>query len=177
VAHLTLAELAKKKKKSKERSINQSPDPLEEDMPSVAPALVKMLPLEINSKPVLTGTDISLTIRAPETSFAYCFYQESPDRWMRIFPNRYASDPLLMKGKPLSLPGEQKIQIKAGPKETKEMLACFNTSADIGMALSPEVRGGDFEPNPNLTLTRLRQEFATVTSNTYAEALHEIRKR
>lgn len=180
VAHLTLAQMAEKQAaqaKRKKRSINQHPDFTDDVPPSVAPSLVKAKPVEIISKPTSVGADIKMSIRAPESSFAYCFYQDTPDSWMRIFPNRFTSDPLLMKGKAVDLLGKQKIQIKAGPKEQKEMLACFNTSADIGLALSPEVRGGDFESNPGLTLTRLRKEFSTVTAGTYSESLHEIRKR
>ena len=176
VAHLTLAQLDNKKtKKRKTRSLNESPESLVE-----APYLQnleKPRPVEISSTPVAVGGNINLAIRAPETSYAYCYYQYASNRWMRVYPNRYAPDPLLIKGKTLDLPGEQKIQLKAGPKAQKQTLACFNTSVDVSMTMSPEVRGGDFETNSNLTLARLRKEFSSVTSNTYAEALHEIHKR
>lgn len=177
VAHLSPAQL-NKKKTGKKRSISETSSSIPDSPPESTSAVEyeKPMPVQIAAKPVAVGADINLTIYSPFNSFAYCYYQDAPDRWMRIFPNRYATDPLLMKGKQMNLPGDQKMQIKAGPKEQKEVLACFNTSADISTVLSPEVRGGDFEPNPNLTLERLRKEFATVTSNTYGEAKYEIRK-
>jgi hypothetical protein len=175
VAHLTIAQLNTKSiKKNKKRSFNSSTEDAYEN-PSVS-KLIKPRPIQIAMKPVPVGADIGLTVHASETSYAYCYYQETSNQWMRVFPNRYATDPLLIKGKPVNLLSEQKIQIKAGPKDQKEMLACFNTSSDISMELPPEVRSGDFEPNPELTLPRLRQAFSTATSNTFGEAVHEIKK-
>lgn len=182
VAHLTLAQLAAKKK-GKKRSMNPNPSGASaspSEFPSDAPyleELQKVRPLEIKGQSVQVGTVVNISLRSPDTSYAYCYYQEAPDQWMRIFPNRFASDPLLMRGKSVSVPGTDKVQIKAGPKEQKEVLACFNTSADVSAHLSPDVRGGDFEPSPGLDLNRLRQEFSSVTGNTYAEVLHEVRKR
>lgn len=181
VAHLSLAQLSKKK--SKKRSL--SPTATGASVPPgdfVSDAaylddLEKVRPLQVTGKAVKAGEIVNVAVLAKDSSFAYCFYQEAPDQWMRIFPNRFMSDPLIPRGKKIDLPGNDKVQIKAGAKDQKESLACFSTSADISMHLSPEVRGGDFEPNPGLTLRRLRQEFATVSGDTYAEVIHEIRKR
>jgi hypothetical protein len=169
VAHLTLAQATKKK--GKKRSLNDGPEATQDA------GIEKPRPVEISAKPVAVGENISLTLVAPETSYAYCYYQEAPDRWMRVFPNRYTPDPLVAAGKPVALSGEQKIQIKAGPKSQNESVACFNTPADVTVQLAPEVLGGDFEPGNGITLARLRQEFAAVTSDNYSETLHGIRKR
>lgn len=191
VAHLTLAQLDSKAiaaragkplgstGNKRTRSINDSVNHGAVDAPPVTTNEIRGKPksVAIVSKSVKPGESIPLSLKSAEPSFAYCFYQEAPDQWMRIFPSRFVSDPLLQKGQTVDITGEQKLQIKAGPKDQKEVLACFNTHEDVTMNMAPEIRGGDFELNPGLTLGRLRTEFEQLTVNSYAEAFYEIRKR
>lgn len=139
--------------------------------------LGKPAPLTVNIAPVAPGAEVPLAIKSSQTSFAYCYYQDAPNQWMRVFPSRYVPDSLVQAGKAVDITGGAKLQIKAGAKSQPEKLACFNANDDFDAQISPEIRGADFEPNPGLTLERIRMEFAQLTSNAFSEVVHDIRKR
>lgn len=165
------------KNSRKTRSINDAPEQANQSPAAMNAVLGKPAPLTVNIPPVAPGAEVPLAIKSNQTSFAYCYYQDAPNQWMRVFPSRYVPDSLVQAGKPVDITGGAKLQIKAGAKNQPEKLACFNASDDFDAQISPEIRGADFEPNPGLTLERIRMEFAQFTSNAFSEVVHDIRKR
>lgn len=176
-ARLTAANSTEKNNKKRTRSINGAPDQVGENKKSMNAVIDKPMPVTILSAPVSPGSDLSLSLKSTESSFAYCFYQDTPDQWMRIFPSRFTPDSLILPGKTVEVTGVNTLQIKAGSKNQSEVVACFNTAQDMDMHISPDIRGADFEINSNLSLQRMRSEFSQLTNDSYSEVVYEIRKR
>ncbi len=190
VAHLTTQQFNQRNEKRlatsknatpnrtrKTRSINDVPNAADDTQGVMNAVLGKPTPLTVNIAPVAPGAEVPLAIKSSQTSFAYCYYQDAPNQWMRVFPSRFAPDSLVQAGKVVDITAGSKLQIKAGAKGQPEKLACFNAIDDFDFQISPEVRGADFEPNPGLTLEKIRLEFAQATSNAYSEVVYDIRKR
>jgi hypothetical protein len=177
VAHLTVAQLqekkkpAVKKKKRKTRSISGEAE-------EVVDTQINVPKVVLNSTPVKPGTAISLSAKSPENTFLYCYFQTAENRMMRIYPNRFASDPWMGKEKPVQLAGNTKFQLKAGMANQDERVFCFNTVADITPDLPVSARGGDFEPlESGYGLEALRKDFSTAASGIISESSVQIIKR
>ncbi len=179
VAHLTVAQLDKKSvnrlkgKKTRSRSIGG-----ETDQEAVIEFnLSKPKSISITAAPVKPGDSVTFNVKTPENTFAYCYYKEGADNWMRVFPNRFQSDPFVSSSKGLAFPGDMKVDIKVGSKQQKESVTCFNTTADIRMGLSPDVFTPDLETASGLSLESLRAGFSKVAANNLSEATFELVKR
>ena len=176
VAHLTVAQLEAKSKKrrGKTRSIAEA---VAEPDTKLEFALSKPPALNINAPPAKVGETLRFSAKAPRDTFAYCYYQEANDSWMRIFPNRFRTDPFVSAQNGLNFPGDMKIDIKSSATGSDEKVVCFNTSADISLGLPADILATDLDAMPGKTLSDLRKGFASVASDNLSEQTVEFKKR
>ena len=175
VAHLTVAQLSAKSKnrRGKTRSLV---DPMDVDA-KLEFSLSKPPTMTITAPPIKVGEPIQFKVKTPKDTFVYCYYQESNDNWMRIFPNRFQPDPFLSAQSGLNFPGNMKVEVKAAASGQGEKIACFNTSADISLGLPPEIIASDFEILPGQKMADLRNGFSSVAADNLSVREFDLKKR
>lgn len=183
VAHLTVAQfdekkgskkIFRKKKKKTKRSISEQAD--NDEFETTAQKL-NPSPLDLTSKPVAPGAELSVTVKSSENTFLYCYMNTADNSLMRIYPNRYSPDPWLAKNMSMTLPGNMKLRLKAGPAGKNERIYCYNTPKDVSYELPASAMGGDFEPLTGYTPEKLHADFVVASSGSVTEKSIQIIKK
>jgi hypothetical protein len=115
-----------------------------------------------------------LLIQPNRDAHVYCYLRDENAAIQRIFPNRFAKDPLIPATRRLELPGQQRFQIVANNKGVRETVACFATDRDVMDELPAAVAGSDFTPLPVTSLEQLKAAFAATTRNIFAEGYFHV---
>jgi len=102
------------------------------------------------------GKSAGLDVRVNTTGYVYCYSQDAVSgRIQRIFPNRFQSDPRLIPGKPLRLPGRGRFALNAAAQ-----YGCIHAPQEIYADLPPPLRWGDFEDIRLNSFEDIQQHFA-----------------
>jgi hypothetical protein len=105
------------------------------------------------------GAPVSLSLRANQSAFAYCYIQEASGGISRIFPNRWQPDPLVKGGSDVTVPGAGSFNLVLPASGVAETVACFASNVELGGRLPGEMQVGDLSPLPLRSLSDLRQVY------------------
>jgi hypothetical protein len=112
---------------------------------------------------------VELTASVDRDAYLFCYLRDDHDDIRRLYPNRYASDPMIRSLRPLSLPGTDKMKLIAASASARETVACFASERNIAAELPASVYGTDFEPLKAHSLAEVRTAIAQATQNRFAE--------
>ena len=114
----------------------------------VAKAPITAQPVSAGAAPLsMTATRtgktgaLQLSVRASRAGYVYCYSQDPvTQRIVRIFPNRFSTDPRIDGGKPIQLPGRARFVMNPASQ-----MACLHAPTEVYGDLPPPLRWGDFE--------------------------------
>jgi hypothetical protein len=98
------------------------------------------------------GAAVSLSLRANQSAFAYCYIQEASGGISRIFPNRWQPDPLVKEGADVTVPGAGSFNLVLPASGVSETVVCYASNVELGGRLPGEMQISDLKP---LTLRSL----------------------
>lgn len=173
VAHLTQAQIDQEREsRIKRRSITPS-----DDIVPIANPLPKPARLALTAAALRPGNDIAFKVGSRQPTYAYCFLHIDGATPARVFPNRYQRDPYINGGKSASFPPPGKNILKAGKREQKDTVTCFNTAYEVLGLLAPTTRAADLSPMQGRSIEDIRADFVRVSDGNFAETTHVFRKR
>lgn len=93
------------------------------------------------------GDTMSLILQVSEDAFAYCYYQDSDNTVVRLFPNRYQPNALLSANSPTSIPGvKAQFEIVMEQPGAEEEILCMASRQELGIRLPTALKTHDLAP-------------------------------
>jgi hypothetical protein len=123
------------------------------------------------------GEPINFSVRVDRDAYVYCFMRDRSNNVLRLYPNRFAQEPLVRAAQSLELPGRMKFKLNASEDGTSATVACFAAPKEVLASLPLIMKTADFEALPGFSLAQVRTAFATAAGPTMGEALFEIQVR
>jgi hypothetical protein len=122
------------------------------------------------------GETLSFTLRSSADAFAYCYYKDSANNVVRIFPNRFQPDALLSGGSRVRVPDEsaQFEMVMEGPTDREEVL-CVASELELGLKLPEHLKAADLTPLRVTSLDEIAQIFRRVGRGQVVEVRLPIR--
>jgi hypothetical protein len=106
------------------------------------------------------GAPVSLSLRANQSAFAYCYIQEAGGGISRIFPNRWQPDPLVKDGAETTVPGAPgSFNLVLPASGVSETVSCFASNVELGGGLPGDMQVNDLKPLPLRSLSDLTQVY------------------
>lgn len=100
-----------------------------------------------NKKNYRKGDSLFLTLRITEDAFAYCYYQDGQDTVVRLFPNRFAPNALVVARAPVHIPGDKtQFEIALEQSGVEEEILCLASEQELGILLPKSLKGQDLSP-------------------------------
>jgi serine/threonine-protein kinase len=108
------------------------PDPPAPPSPAALPPDSLRLTTPQGDAPVLAVQDaLSVTVTVDRPLYTYCFYEMGHGDIVRVFPTRFAPDPLVTPATALTVPGDQPFVIRMDTPGETERVGCVGTETDI----------------------------------------------
>lgn len=111
-------------------------------LPLAASTRARPLAIALEPLPALPDGSLSFRVKSTEAAYVYCYAQDSTGTMQRIFPNRFAPDPLVQPSKPLQLPGAQGFRL---PPQALRALGCVAAPREVYVDAPAALRWGDFQ--------------------------------
>lgn len=143
------------------------------------PAAPRGLELSTSADEGGPGQSIALRVSPKVDQFVYCYRQGADGKIVRIFPNRFRSDPMLKAGSSLAVPGNDAFTLTLDDTGDATRFACVGSPIEIYSELPPKLRWGDFEQIGFKSLSELRAAFEETAGGRlfFAERSVTIRRR
>jgi peptidoglycan hydrolase-like protein with peptidoglycan-binding domain len=131
-----------------------------------APATGASRALQLSS--AVERGSLQLNVTSTVAGYVYCYTQDPvTQEIVRIFPNRFATDPRIEAGKRLRVPGAARFVLNPAAS-----YACLHAPTEVYGDLPPPLRWGDFERVRVKSFDEIRQRFSEVGDG--AVRLHEL---
>lgn len=107
------------------------------------------------------GESIEFKVHAEQDGHLSCYLQDSDRRVMRIFPNPYTQDGRIDKTKPLLLPGDAGLRLRAAatPGKPPAELLCVNSTVELDRMAVFNDLAPSLQPLPVADLGALAKRF------------------
>ncbi len=125
---------------------------------SVAPLTLKLTTTHGKKPVVHVGEKLQLIATLTDTAHLYCFYQDHTRAIMRIFPNRFRSDPRVAAGEKVTLPQED-FNLRMDQPDVSERVLCLASRRAVDATLSPRLYPEDLTPMATRSLEEIRAAF------------------
>lgn len=125
-----------------ENIITASTAPSTSETPSFSGPPVAPL-LKLNKDSYQLGDNVAVEIHSLTDQYVNCYLKDNQGIVSRVYPNRYAEQPIMGKGKKITL-GNSSFKIVIDSEE-KETLMCVATKTNIFGQLPPRYRVKDFQ--------------------------------
>ena len=145
--------------------------------PSTAEPMRLLLATANNQTSFASGEPINLTVRPTRDAYVYCYMLDEKVKIVRLYPNRFAKDALVLASRPLQLPGKMRFQLAIDSRGAQETIACFATPRDVLGQISNNVVGVDFEPLPVNSLEQVRAAFAAVGGGAVTQEILHVQAK
>jgi hypothetical protein len=123
------------------------------------------------------GEKVNFSVSVDRDAYVYCFMRDQANKVLRVYPNRYAKDPLVRTAQALEVPGKMKFTLHASEDGTSSTVACFAAPKDVLASLPLIMKTADFQALPGFSLAQVRTAFASVSGPQLGEASFEIQVR
>lgn len=127
--------------------------------PQVTPNSVNLTTPRGPQNRYFPGEYVQVLVETTADAFTYCYYQDSGNQVVRLFPNRFTPDPLLLAGQPIQLPGPAPFDLIMEKPGVQEQIMCFSSSDELGRFLPTNLQTADLEPMPVNNLQAVAQSF------------------
>ncbi len=129
------------------------------EAPRITPSSVNVTTPRGPQNRFVAGELVQVFVETTADAFTYCYYQDGGGQVVRLFPNRFMPDPLLLARQPLQLPGAAPFDLVLETPGIKEQIMCFSSSDELGRFLPNSLQIGDLEPMPVQNLQAMAQAF------------------
>jgi hypothetical protein len=124
------------------------------------------------------GESMTLIAQTNRDAFLYCFYRDSANQVVTLFPSAYSKGAALRGNETLNLPGARlPVTLEFTAPPGREQVQCFATDKDIGAELPAEIVAGTFEVLPMEIGNRLDQIFGEISGDMLAEMRVDLQVR
>jgi len=121
------------------------------------------------------GETMTLVAQTSRDAFLYCFYRDSSDQVITLFPSDYSKGAAVRGNEVLELPGERlPVTLEFTAPPGREQVQCFATGQDVSDQLPAEIVAGAFEVLPATISNRLDAIFGALSSEMLAVTSVEL---
>lgn len=107
---------------------------------------------------------LELSVEIP--AYVYCYLFDPHNTAMRIYPNRFSTNPFLDGETPLKLPDSNKFKLIANENAQEERISCYGTHKDVLQNVAEAFRGTDLAPlGKSVTRQSIYTEFAKLNGD------------
>ncbi len=121
------------------------------------------------------GESFNLMVSTQQDAYIYCYFENQKGEISRFFPNRFNIQSLILKSKPLILPGDSKFNMNASNDGISERVACFATAQNIIDRLPSDIVGVDFEALPVSSLEEVKAIYLQINETQITDTFFDIR--
>lgn len=137
------------------------------------PIAIKMSSNKGENPTLKVGEDLRVTVGLSQTSFLYCYYQDSKGSVSRIFPNRFTPNAAVMVENEIKIPpAALPFKLVMDTPGNSDRIDCIASRSDVDVVLPKELKTIDLQPMPVQTVEDVINAFRKLDPGIVSATLH-----